>query len=86
MKTISAKSKVGKRYIDQFSKSGIFDIREAYKNPSTDKIAAFNNCCQAANGAVVKILGHNCFFFTAAWQTEKGLIVRTKRSEYLTKA
>lgn len=86
MKTISAKSKVGKMYIDRFSKSGIFDIQEAYKNPSTDKIVAFNSCCLAANGAVVKILGHNCYFFTAAWQTDEGLIVRTGRSEYLIKA
>lgn len=86
MKTISAKSKVGKMYIDRFSKSSIFGIQEAYKNPSTDKIAAFNNCCQAANGAVVKILRHNCFFFTAAWQTKEGLIVRTGRAEYLIKA
>lgn len=86
MKNISAKSKVGKMYIDRFSKSSIFSIHEVYKNPSTDKIMAFVNCCWAGNGATVKILGHNNFFFTAAWQTEEGLIVRTGRSEYLIKA
>lgn len=88
MKTINANTKRGRRYLEAYRRSTTTDIYEAYERPSTAKIRANYQCRQQMEregGHGYKIIGYNCNFFTAAWQTAEGLRVETATYSYIVK-
>ena len=88
MKTISENSRMGQRYIYLYERAKARSVREFYKNPSNRKIEACNKCqwqCQAEQGLRYRIIGGNCFYFTAAWHTSEGLRVETAYNSFIIK-
>ena len=88
MKTISENSRMGQRYIYLYERAKAQNVREFYKKPSDRKIQACDECqqqCQAENGERYRIIGGNCFNFTAAWRTSEGLRVETVCNSFIIK-
>lgn len=91
MKRISAKSKLGRHFVNAYKRSWMFTLEEAYTKPSAAKQAAFERCqqiCEAENGRLFKIISFNCQAFTVAFEvvTALGAIelrVITRRNDYI---
>ena len=86
MKTINNNTKKAQAYINAYNRSSIFDIREAYANPSTAKTRADYNCrmmMQSEGGHNYKIIGYNCNFFTVAWIAGKDLRIETACNSFI---
>ena len=86
MKTISNNTKQAERYINEYNRSSIFDIYEAYAKPSTDKTRADYNCrmmMQSEGGHGYKIIGYNCSFFTVAWIAGNALRIETAANSFV---
>ena len=86
MKTINNTTKQAERYINAYNRSSIFDLREAYANPSTEKTRADYNCrmmMQQEGGHGYKIIGYNCNFFTVAWIAGNALRIETAYNSFI---
>ena len=86
MKTINNTTKQAERYINAYNRSSIFDLREAYANPSTEKTRADYNCrmmMQQEGGHGYKIIGYNCNLFTVAWIAGNALRIETAYNSFI---
>ena len=88
MKTISIHSKKGMHYICAYERSKATCLHDVYKNLSSNKMQAYTDCMEDAenHGAEnMRIIGHNCNFFSCAAKSKEGLIVYTPSHNYLVK-
>lgn len=88
MKTISIHSKNGMHYINAYERSKATELTDVYKKCSYNKEQAYAACRTHAerNGAEnMRIIGHNCNFFSCAAKSKEGLIVYTPRHNYIVK-
>ena len=86
MKTINNNTKKAQAYINAYKRSSIFDIYEAYANPSTAKTRADYNCrmmMQSEGGHDYKIISYNCNFFTVAWIAGNALRIETACNSFV---
>ena len=86
MKTINNNTKKAQAYIDAYNRSSIFDIREAYANPSTEKTSADYTCrmmMQEEGGHGYKIISYNTFQFSAAWIAGNALRIETAWNSFV---
>ena len=71
MEKISAKSKLGRHFVDAYIMSTKHTLKDAYAKPSGAKQAAFKRCqqiCDAENGSRLRIISVNCQAFTVAFE------------------
>lgn len=88
MKTISIHSKKGVQYINAYERSKDTELTHVYKKCSYNKEQAYAECRTHAerNGAEnMRIIYHNCHFFSCAAKSNEGLIVYTPNTNYLVK-
>ena len=88
MKTISIHSKKGMQYINAYERSKATCLHDVYKNPSYNKMQAYYDCMEDAenHGAEnMRIISHNCNFFSCAAKSKYGLIVYTPSQNYIVK-
>lgn len=86
MKTLNNNTKKAQSYINAYNRSSIFDIREAYANPSTEKTRADYSCrmmMENEGGHGYKIIGYNCSFFTVAWIAGNSLRIETAYNSFV---
>ena len=86
MKTINNSTKQAERYINAYNRSSMYDLQDAYANPSTAKTRADYNCrmmMQNEGGHNYKIIGYNCNFFTVAWIAGKDLRIETAANSFI---
>ena len=80
MKTINNNTKRAERYINAYNRSSMYDLQDAYANPSTDKTRADYNCrmmMQEEGGHGYKIISYNPYQFSAAWISGNSLRIET---------
>ena len=86
MKTLNNNTKKAQAYINAYNRSIIFDIREAYANPSTEKTRADYSCrmmMQEEGGHGYKIIAHSRNFFTVAWIAGNALRIETATNSFV---
>ena len=86
MKTLNNNTKKAQAYINAYNRSSIFDIREAYANPSTEKTRADYSCrmmMQEEGGHGYKIIAHSRNFFTVAWIAGNALRIETATNSFV---
>ena len=86
MKTLNNNTKKAERYIDAYNRSSMYDLRDAYGKPSTEKTRADYNCrmmMQSEGGHDYKIIGYNCSFFTVAWIAGDALRIETAYNSFV---
>ena len=86
MKTIKNNTKKAQAYIKAYNRSSIFDIREAYANPSTEKTRADYSCrmmMQSEGGHGYKIISYNTFQFSVAWIAGNALRIETACNSFV---
>ena len=88
METIKSTSKRGMHYICAYERSKATNLHDVYKTPSCNKMHAYYDCMKDAenHGAEnMRIIGHNCNFFSCAARNKEGLIVYTHANTYIVK-
>ena len=88
MKTISINSKKGMHYIQAYERSKANELTDVYKKCSYYKKQAYAECrTHAANHGAenMRIISHNCNFFSCAAKSKYGLIVYTPTQNYIVK-
>lgn len=88
MKTISIHSKKGMCYVNAYERSKATVLTDVYKKCSYNKKQAYAECRTHAerNGADnMRIISHNCNFFSCAAKSKEGLIVYTPSQNYIVK-
>ena len=88
MKTISIHSKKGMCYANAYERSKATELTDVYKKCSYNKKQAYAECrTHSANlGAEnMRIISHNCNFFSCAAKSKYGLIVYTPSQNYIVK-
>lgn len=88
MKTISIHSQKGMHYINAYERSKAANLHDVYKNPSSNKMHAYYDCMEDAekhNAENMRIIAHNCNFFSCAAKSKDGLIVYTHANTYIVK-
>ena len=86
MKTINNNTKKAQAFINAYKRSSIFDIREAYANPSTEKTRADYSCrmmMENEGGHGYKIISYNTFQFSVAWIAGKDLRIETACNSFV---
>ena len=86
MKTINNNTKKAQAFINAYNRSNIFDLQDAYANPSTDKTRADYSCrmmMQEEGGHGYKIIGYNGFRFTVAWIAGNALRIETAENSFI---
>lgn len=86
MKTLNNNTKKAQAFINAYNRSSIFDLYEAYANPSTAKTNADYSCrmmMQSEGGHSYKIIGYNCNFFTVAWIAGNALRIETAYNSFI---
>lgn len=86
MKTINNNTKQAERYINAYNRSRMYDLRDAYANPSTEKISADHFCrliMQEEGGHGYKIIFYNTFEFSVAWIAGKDLRIETAYNSFV---
>ena len=86
MKTINNNTKQAERYINAYNRSSMYDLQDAYKNPSTRKTRANYNCrmmMESEGGHNYKIIGYNSSFFTVAWIAGDALRIKTAYNSFI---
>ncbi len=71
MKKISAKSKLGQRFVEAYNRSTWYTLKDAYAKPSAAKQDAFERCqqvCEAENGRRLKVISITVQTFTVAFE------------------
>ena len=80
MKTLNNNTKQAKHFINAYNRSSMYDLRDAYANPSTEKTRADYNCrkmMQSEGGHGYKIISYNTFQFSVAWIAGNSLRIET---------
>ena len=88
MKTISIHSKKGMCYANAYERSKAPELTNVYKKCSYYKKQAYAECrTHAANHGAenMRIISHNCNFFSCAAKSKEGLIVYTHANTYIVK-
>ena len=86
MKTINNNTKKAQAFINAYNRSSMYDIREAYANPSTAKTNADYSCrmmMQSEGGHGYKIISYNTFQFSAAWIAGNALRIETACNSFV---
>ena len=86
MKTINNNTKQAEHYINAYNRSSMYDLHDAYANPSTAKTRADYICrltMRSEDGHDYKIIGYNCNFFTVAWIVGKDLRIETAANSFI---
>lgn len=91
MEKLSAKSKLGQRFVEAYYKSTKHTLKDAYVKPSATKQAAFKRCqqkCEAENGDRLRVIGATHQSFTVAFEVRTvlgatELRVITREHDYL---
>ena len=86
MKTINNNTKQAERYINAYNRSRMYDLRDAYGKPSTEKTRADYSCrmmMENEGGHGYKIIGYNCNFFTVAWIAGNALRIETAKNSFV---
>ena len=86
MKTINNNTKQAERYINAYNRSSMYDLQDAYVNPSTDKTRADYNCrmmMQEEGGHGYKIISYNTFQFSVAWISGNSLRIETACNSFV---
>ena len=74
MKTLNNKTKKAISMINAYNYASDYNIYQAYKKPSYNKVKAWETCkkqCLENNGKNLKIIGHNSSYFSAGFTFEK---------------
>ena len=83
-KIIKAESVKGQTYTTLFNKSRHFSVREFYRNPSSEKIAAENEILAKSELKAYRVLRGNSSTFTAGWlDYENRLHIETRDNSYV---
>ena len=88
MKTISIHSKKGMHYINAYERSKATELTDVYKKCSYNKKQTYAECRTHAaehNAENMRIISHNCNFFSCAARNKEGLIVYTHANTYIVK-
>lgn len=88
MKTISIHSKKGMQYINAYERSNATKLTDVYKKCSYNKKQAYAECrthAESHGADNIRIISHNCNFFSCAAKSEEGLIVYTPSQNYIVK-
>ena len=86
MKTINNNTKKAQAFINAYNRSSMYDLQDAYKNPSTRKTRADYSCrmmMQSEGGHNYKIIGYNSSFFTVAWIAGDALRIETAYNSFI---
>ena len=86
MKTINNNTKKAQAFINAYNRSSMYDLQDAYRNPSTRKTRADYLCrvmMQSENGHNYKIIGYNSSFFTVAWIAGNDLRIETAYNSFV---
>ena len=86
MKTIKATTKQGQRFLAAYANATSTSVKDYYKSASSAKISAENSILRAIGEAfkhTYRVLSGNSFFFSAAYQTDEGLVVETRANTYI---
>lgn len=86
MKTLNNNTKQAERYINAYNRSSMYNLQDAYRNPSTRKTRAEYNCrmmMQSEGGHNYKIIGYNSSFFTVAWIAGNALRIETAYNSFI---
>ena len=86
MKTLNNTTKKAQAFINAYNRSNIFNLYEAYANPSPAKCRANYSCrmmMQSEGGHNYKIIGYNCNFFTVAWIAGNALRIETAYNSFI---
>ena len=88
MKTISIHSKKGMYYVESYNRSKTTELTDVYNKRSYNKEQAYAECRKHAtehNADNMRIISHNCNFFSCAAKSNEGLIVYTPSQNYIVK-
>lgn len=86
MNTVKSTSKKGRHFLSAYQSATSRSVKEYYKNASYAKISAENSILRSIGEAfkhTYRVLSGNSFFFTAAYQTDEGLVVETPANTYI---
>lgn len=86
MKTINNNTKQAKHFINAYNRSSMYNLQDAYANPSTAKTRADSRCrlmMHSEGGHDYKIIGYNCNFFTVAWIAGDALRIETACNSFV---
>ena len=86
MKTINNNTKQAERYINAYNRSSMYDLQDAYANPSTEKTRADYSCrmmMQEEGGHGYKIISYNTFQFSVAWIAGDALRIETACNSFV---
>ena len=86
MKTLNNTTKKALAFINAYNRSNIFNLYEAYANPSPAKERANYSCrmmMQSEGGHGYKIIGYNSSFFTVAWIAGNALRIETAFNSFV---
>ena len=86
MKRVKATSQKGQHFLSAYECATSRSVKEYYKKASYAKISAENSILRSIGEAfrnTYRVISGNTFSFTAAYQTEEGLVVETPGNCYL---
>lgn len=86
MKTLNNNTKQAERYINAYNRSRMYDLRDAYGKPSTEKTRADYSCrmmMQEEGGHGYKIISYNTFQFSVAWIAGNALRIETAFNSFV---
>lgn len=86
MKTIKSTSKKGQHFLSAYANATSTSVKSYYKTASSGKVSVENSILRSIGEAfkhTYRVISGNTFFFTAAYQTQYGLIVETHGNTYL---
>lgn len=86
MKTIKSTTQKGQHFLSAYQSATSRSVKEYYKTASYRKVSAENSILRSIGEAfkhTYRVLSGNTFFFTAAYQTQDGLVVETHGNTYL---
>lgn len=88
MKELKNTSKKANNYICRYLNTTATTLRDCYSNYSYAKENAYLHCVSVMNelsGYNMRIISHNCNFFTVAFLIKNGLVVITPYDKYVIK-
>lgn len=86
MTIIKATTKKGKNMLRRANNKEGFELRQVYNSYSYAKQTAWNDCykqCLLEHGLFFRIISHNTFGFSVAWDVENGVRIETPQNSYL---
>lgn len=86
MKTLNNTTKKAQAFINAYNRSSMYDLQDAYANPSTEKTRADYFCreqMQKEGGHGYKIISYNTFQFSVAWIAGDSLRIETACNSFV---